>query len=358
MYEDRKCEYCGEQFAKNDDIVVCPDCGAPYHRACWNAHGVCAHQAQHGSERAYQKEENDAAETGIEDTEDFIAAVQAEMSGKTDASQGQSDAQGQQKKTYCESCGAQLIGGDAYCVYCGHKQGEPVTKQTRKHAQKDPLGGLEADTQIAGQKAEDMALVVRNNAAKFMPLLAKTDSKKVKIGWSWPAFIFGYLYFFFRKLYKYGLIVIMAQVLLFNVCNFVLGDPVTKTNQMLSTQYNTMVQTDTPTQEDYYKVMEATAAQMNESGITRQLYILIAVNILAVHIACALLFNALYLKHCKDTVLRMQESAEILGGMSRGEYRMNLLARGGVSIFGIFLGYFAKTAIEQLVAYIMTMFSS
>ena len=43
--------------------------------------------------------------------------------------------------------------------------------------------------------------------------------------------------------------------------------------------------------------------------------------------------------------------------MSRADFRLNLLARGGVSIFGILLGYFAKTAIEQIVAFIMSFFA-
>ena len=28
------CEGCGEPLTLKDDIVVCPDCGAPYHRTC------------------------------------------------------------------------------------------------------------------------------------------------------------------------------------------------------------------------------------------------------------------------------------------------------------------------------------
>ncbi len=29
------CEGCGRPLALQDDIVVCPDCGAPYHRTCY-----------------------------------------------------------------------------------------------------------------------------------------------------------------------------------------------------------------------------------------------------------------------------------------------------------------------------------
>lgn len=37
------CEGCGRPLALTDDIVVCPDCGAPYHRECYEKLGRCIH---------------------------------------------------------------------------------------------------------------------------------------------------------------------------------------------------------------------------------------------------------------------------------------------------------------------------
>mgnify|MGYP000169958290 CR=1 FL=1 len=33
------CEGCGKPLTLQDDIVVCPDCGAPYHRTCYEKNG-------------------------------------------------------------------------------------------------------------------------------------------------------------------------------------------------------------------------------------------------------------------------------------------------------------------------------
>ena len=33
-YTGCKCPVCQQPFTETDDIVVCPECGAPYHRAC------------------------------------------------------------------------------------------------------------------------------------------------------------------------------------------------------------------------------------------------------------------------------------------------------------------------------------
>ena len=35
------CPVGGKPFTKDDDIVVCPVCGAPYHRACYQEAGHC-----------------------------------------------------------------------------------------------------------------------------------------------------------------------------------------------------------------------------------------------------------------------------------------------------------------------------
>ena len=43
------CEGCGEPLTLKDDIVVCPDCGAPYHRTCYEKLGRCIHSPAHAA---------------------------------------------------------------------------------------------------------------------------------------------------------------------------------------------------------------------------------------------------------------------------------------------------------------------
>lgn len=344
MYENAKCEYCGEQFAKNDDIVVCPECGSPYHRKCWEEHGECAHKAEHAQGFVYKAE----TEVFSAPEEDFVGKIKEQILNGSE-----------QTEEHCENCGAKLIEGDEYCVYCGHKKGEPVFSQKQKHADKDPLGGMNSFDEIAGEKAGDIALVVRNNSAKFMPKLKRLSDRKIKIGWSWPAFIFGYLYLFFRKLYKYGIIVILAQVLLFNVLNVAMGNPVMKISNAVNevySEYGEQIRNSTMTESEKEEFLEKSNNALIESGMMNRFTALLCINLLVTNTACALLFNYLYLLHCKETVIRMKKSAEMLGGMSQKDFRFNLLARGGVSLFGVVFGYFIKMFIEQTVAYLMTLF--
>lgn len=48
-YTGNHCPVCEQAFTDEDDIVVCPDCGTPYHRACWQKVGACMHKSEHAA---------------------------------------------------------------------------------------------------------------------------------------------------------------------------------------------------------------------------------------------------------------------------------------------------------------------
>ena len=351
MYENKKCEYCGEQFAKNDDVVVCPDCGAPYHRKCWNEHGKCAHSDEHGGGFSFSTsggEESKKTDLTAGEEEDFVQKIKEQIIKK---------APEQGDGVHCENCGAELLKGDKYCVYCGHKQGDPIRNGKRKFEGRDPLGGMNPDDEIAGEKVSNLVLLIRRNSDKLLPKLKAVSERKVKIGWSWLAFFFGYFYLFFRKLYKFGMIVILAQILLFNVVNVALGDPIKQINDTVSSSFNTELSGEQLSDEEYFKAYESAAKEVVSNGSLARTYAVAGISLICTNLACALLFHFLYLKHCKDTIARMNKSAEILGEMSASDFRLNLRARGGVSIFGILLGYFSNMLLGQIVAYIIQLFT-
>ena len=46
-YAYDNCPVCGLTFTEDDDVVVCPTCGTPHHRECYENSGGCAHEEQH-----------------------------------------------------------------------------------------------------------------------------------------------------------------------------------------------------------------------------------------------------------------------------------------------------------------------
>lgn len=48
-YIGARCTVCSEKFKDGDDIVVCPECGTPYHKECYKKEGKCVNEALHQS---------------------------------------------------------------------------------------------------------------------------------------------------------------------------------------------------------------------------------------------------------------------------------------------------------------------
>ena len=63
-YTGLECPVCKNTFKDNDDIVVCPECGAPYHRTCYQKEGHCIYEDKHGTDQAWQAEEHVHQEAG------------------------------------------------------------------------------------------------------------------------------------------------------------------------------------------------------------------------------------------------------------------------------------------------------
>ena len=53
-YKGEKCFYCNEEFNDNDDVVVCPECGTPYHRDCYKQAGSCINHQLHESGESWK----------------------------------------------------------------------------------------------------------------------------------------------------------------------------------------------------------------------------------------------------------------------------------------------------------------
>lgn len=55
-FENKVCDCCKEPFREEDEIVVCPDCGTPIHRKCWDGH--CPNEEKHAGGYDWEAEQN------------------------------------------------------------------------------------------------------------------------------------------------------------------------------------------------------------------------------------------------------------------------------------------------------------
>ena len=90
-YVGYECPVCKKEFQPEDDVVVCPVCGAPHHRACYQQNGGCALESRHSLGQEWQPPRSD---------------------NRASANAG----------AVCPVCGFSLASGAQFCPNCGHKQ--------------------------------------------------------------------------------------------------------------------------------------------------------------------------------------------------------------------------------------------
>lgn len=178
-YEGIKCPVCnGYLFEDADDIVVCPLCGAPHHRACYHSIGHCGLEVLHGTDQQYDKVQK--------------ARQEKEEHAKAEA--------------VCPHCGKPIAQDTLCCPHCGKMPGEaeqpqPETPFRHYAAQIDPLGGVHPATDLGnGVTAKEAASFIKMNTTRYIPKFASHS----KTSWNWLAFLLPHGFFFFRKMYKQG----------------------------------------------------------------------------------------------------------------------------------------------------------
>ncbi|MCL2195062.1 MAG: DUF2628 domain-containing protein [Oscillospiraceae bacterium] len=189
-YNQEICSACNAAFDEHSDVVVCPDCGTPVHRQCWQAAGACPNAHCHGEEFAWRPTH---------------VAPPAPV--------------GEQPSNLCDHCGEYTEPGMPFCPGCGveHGQLSPMEMFTQMSVEREKaflrdfpahwVNGqkLRAGDTVAGQPMEEICLQLRSNQRTAERYLSRFARER-NLGWNWAAFVFGPYWMFFRKLFKPALI--------------------------------------------------------------------------------------------------------------------------------------------------------
>ncbi len=228
-YEGAECPYCHQILRDGDDITVCPQCGAPYHRECAKKAGGCVLTQLHNEGRQWQK----VSRPG-EKTIDGLAQLRCSRCGTLN----------QPGAKVCEICGTPLDNqqpdeGNASSGPAGFngagqrephqggwnqpswQQGAPGMPPFQMPFDPfvNPMGGLDPEEPIDGIPAKEVAVYVKQNTPYFLPkfkaFLGKQEGgKKRTLSWNWAAFLLDTYYLFYRKMYGLGVVVMVLSLLL------------------------------------------------------------------------------------------------------------------------------------------------
>lgn len=167
-FKGKKCVVCNAYLFSDDDVVVCPTCGAPHHRECYNGLGHCGLEELHGTENEYK-------DIKIEENE-------------------QTDQNEQTEENVCSLCKRPLLDDADFCPFCG----------TPKHNSASFSGAQNLFKVDINQEIEDgvtlkeVLPIVAVNQLRYFPSFIK----KGKISWNWAAFLIPHAWFGFRKMYS------------------------------------------------------------------------------------------------------------------------------------------------------------
>lgn len=202
FYEGYTCPVCHQSFKETDDIVTCPDCGAPHHRVCWKQHGQCFYAEAHNTPEQWSRES--AKEEAVSQAEPQTASVQR-----------------------CARCGAENSVFAEFCSRCGNDldaedwgDQQPKTspfsgeyREYRPFSANAEDAFVEDDSHIDGVKAKDLRLFVERNAHYYLPRFKKMHKKDTSTSWNWAAFLLTPYWLWYRKQFLYGTLVLLFEIL-------------------------------------------------------------------------------------------------------------------------------------------------
>lgn len=307
------CSGCNNPLLKNEDIVVCPVCGTPQHRECWNKNGACVNEHLHSEGFVWTS-------AGIKEEEPEVPAEQkAEPELPPVFNFGIPNTQAKKSENY-----------DPYGEE-PHRQ-DPIPQFIYNTA-------IPPEALIDGIPASELAQVVQYKVPRYISRFFRIDQTNMKFGWNWGvclialimsifyppiSLFYPALWFFYRKMPKIGVLV-LAGALFFSIATLDARDARIM-NGMLEVYREAI---DNPTefnpsamQDKINKVFDEAGPEENES---RENFL----NILA-HLAVFGLSgfaDYLYLGDIKKRIYKARKTAAD-GGM----YRRLLYEKGGTSL--------------------------
>lgn len=196
-YSNTVCPVCSQKFADGDDVVVCPVCGTPHHRSCYQQLGHCALEDRHAEGYSWQPEAKKAPDVPF-DGEDVLKCPRCNAINPPDG-------------IFCNICGARLKLSemrqpDAVPPSMGPTPISPNPFTT-------PFGGVDPEEELDGIPVKDLALYVGESSYYFIPRFRDIAQGRHSVQWNWPAFFFRGFYFLYRKMYWLAILLVAASIL-------------------------------------------------------------------------------------------------------------------------------------------------
>lgn len=288
-YIGNKCPVCDKYFHIGDDIVVCPDCGTPHHRECYQNSGKCVNYDRHKDGFDYQQDikqdinENDAN------------VVVCKKCGSKNS----------EEAFFCTKCGSSL-NDDRVNVNAQNVQGQPHSSApftgNANVLMFDPLAGVSPSADLGdGVTAGECAKFVKQNTPYFITVF-NNIKKFSKSRYNFCAMFFGGGYLLFRKMYKVGTIITAIQaamtILYLYLNYYIVSSPAF--SKLFEAQ----------SQNDYNAFLLYYSQLPDKESAFLILFTMLAFITFAFDIVIGACANRMYYNHCKKEIIKTKREVQ------------------------------------------------
>lgn len=369
-YTGNLCDGCNKPLLEDEDIVVCPECATPQHRHCYDKEGKCVNAHLHGTDFIWQGtvSENTSAESST--------LVNQKEKGE---------------ELICPNCHHSNPPGTDVCRGCGMKftmfginvvetlkqqeeqSTESYTPDTEVPEYKPPFtvgigegfenivseeyvaeevkeaptpdnpeffnddsnifkGPYPAEDYTCGVKTNTIGAFIRNNAQAYISKFKVSDVKG-KNSFNWAAFFFAPYWFFYRRLYKPGIIMLTLQL-----CISIIATP--SLNKFLTVYESFLTNAETMTD----AVFMESIAQLQSLMIPA---LIVAAVTFIMHIVSGFIANRLYKNYIVKNITLAMNFTTVR------EKIAHFAKNGGASMIAVFVAYFVETGLSYLAGYLM-----
>ncbi len=296
---EKECPVCSKVFHEGDDVVVCPKCGAPYHRECYKEKGKCIFVDLHQSKQSWQ-EVYDKTPPKTEKEEEMTACPTCGEKNPKNA-------------LICQKCGNFLSGSHVRFPFDENEKGEGFSPENLPEGWMfagnpfalfiDPMGGVAKDEDFDGVSGSELARYVKTNTPYYMPVFKKIkDTRKGRFNFA--AFFFFGGWYLYRKQYWKGAILSLFYFALVLVSYFV-------TNHYAADLWKEAYDAVTASGVSYPQWMEIFSWALAHRSSTELalMYLPYLLNLLqfVVQLFCGFLANRSYFRHSLKTIRKLKQ---------------------------------------------------
>ena len=214
-YIGTRCMVCSEKFTEEDDIVVCPECGTPYHKECYKKEEKCVNTVLHENGGSWKPSYDTGSDGGMESE-----SVVCRFCGYANPP----------LTIFCHKCGMPAqslqeinaenimneqryngasINSDPNAYNGNAGSGMPFNPFLINFS--DPLCGFNPDEDFDGVKMSELGDFVGTNTHYYLPIFKRFKEGGRLLTWNFSAMLVPELYFSYRKMPLYALAALIMR---------------------------------------------------------------------------------------------------------------------------------------------------